>query len=125
MPYGFSINLRPLFFPEDRDANRKHIRGALVFAIEADEPTAVTWHRLEVYGFGGQVLLGGQPIDFAGEQQAAVTLEQGSNLVVVNLYGEWHDLVFPFAIGSDKELKFTLPAHGQEGDRVLFGFLRW
>ncbi|NLY30824.1 MAG: alpha-L-rhamnosidase [Firmicutes bacterium] len=123
VPYRFSINLHPLFFPEDRDANRKHIRGALVFAIEVDEPTAVTWHRLEVYGFGGQVILGGQPIDFGGKQQAVVTLEQGPNLVVVNLCGEWHDLVFPFAIGSDKELRFTLPGRGEDADEATFGFL--
>ncbi len=123
VPYGFSINLHPLFFPKERDANRKHIRGALVFAIEVDKPTDITWHKLEVYGWGGRVMLEGEPIDLEGKQEAAVTLKPGANLVVVDLCGEWHDLVYPFAIGSDEQLKFTLPAHGEGDDKPVLGYI--
>ena len=91
VPYRFSIDLQPLFAPDKRDANRERIRGALVFSIDVDEPTEIAWHKLEVYGFGGQVKLSGQPVDFGGSQTANLTLQQGSNLVVVDLR-RWHDL---------------------------------
>jgi len=123
VPYRFSIDLQPLFAPDKRDANRERIRGALVFSIDVDEPTEIAWHKLEVYGFGGQVKLSGQPVDFGGSQTANLTLQQGSNLVVVDLCGEWHDLAFPFALESDKELRFALPALGGGEDKPTFGFL--
>ncbi|MGI6567302.1 MAG: family 78 glycoside hydrolase catalytic domain [Firmicutes bacterium] len=121
--YRFSIDLHPLFFPEKRDANRETIQGALVFAIEVDEATEITWHQLEVYGFGGLPKVGGQHIDLKGKQEAVVSLEEGSNLVVIDLCGGWHDLVCPFAIESDRPLKFVLPTHEGGESQAVFGFV--
>lgn len=123
IPYSFSINLHPLFYPEKRDANQEQLRGALITVINVAQATEVVWHKFEVYGFGGVVRVNGKPLEFEGSLEASVNLREGPNLVVVDLCGQWHDLVFPFGIWSTRPIEFTLPMFRQQDDRPEFGYV--
>jgi alpha-L-rhamnosidase len=109
IPYSFSLDLRPLFLPQKRDANQEQLSGALVMVIHVAQATDVIWHKFEVYGCGGVVRVNGKLIEFEESLEAPVHLKEGSNLVIVDLCGQWHDLVFPFGIWSTEALEFTLP----------------
>ncbi|NMB25758.1 MAG: alpha-L-rhamnosidase [Firmicutes bacterium] len=123
IPYSFSVDLHSLFCPEKKDANREELKGALVMVIHVAKATEITWHKFEVYGFGGVVRVNGELVDFEGSLEASVNLKEGSNLVVVDLCGEWHDLVLPFGIWSPEKLEFTLPWQVQAGDEAIFGYV--
>ena len=106
-PYAWNVDLRRIFAPEKRDANRQHLSGALVFNLHCEEQAQMEWHTTAVYGCGGQVYVNGVALDPSVSQPISVALRSGDNLVVIDLTGEWHDLVMPLAFWSDANLCVT------------------
>jgi len=122
VPYRFSLDMVPLFCPGKTDANRTDLHGALVMNMRAPEDVMATWHKFQVYGYGGRVQVNGQPLEFDHSMAAPISLRQGDNLVVIDVTGEWHDLFFTFAVDSDVTLEFTAPCvnHTLEGPSLGF-----
>jgi hypothetical protein len=117
IPYSFFIDLRPLYLPEVRDANRHILRGALAFNLVSAEEAEVDWHKFDVYGFGGRAYVNGEKLDIGLAMESNVRLKKGDNLVVVDLCGEWHDLLYGFGVWTEHELEFK--ALKEVGDAVV------
>ncbi len=103
-PYAWNVDLRHLYRPAKRDANREQLTGALVCNLHCDDHASLEWHSLPVYGCGGRVYLNGKLLDAGTAQVQKVILRPGNNILVVDLTGEWHDLTLPLVFWSEADL---------------------
>ncbi len=123
VPYAFAIDMLPLFRPAKTDANRENLQGALFMTIRSPMDCVITWHRFQVYGCGGRVQINGQPLHFHDSSKCTIPLKRGENLAVIDVTGEWHDLLFTFAVSSDVPLQFAMTNEIEQSASSSFGFL--
>ncbi len=116
---AYHVDLLPLYRPKKVDANREMLAGALVMNIHAEVSCQLTWHRFGVYGFGGRVLINGNTVEFDSAMSTSVPLQPGDNLVIVDLSGQWHDMVYPFGFSASDSVQLQ-PLSGRGSACLLY-----
>lgn len=92
-PHFWTVDVREIFIPQDRTANRFQLTGLLVGIIEAPRKyTAKLWYYANS-GFpylNGEKLALEQPQLGAAGQMVEVELAAGENILCLDLRDEWH-----------------------------------
>lgn len=117
MPEGenISIDLRPVFFPGDYDANPKNFLGYLCTVIQSPERVNAIIHLSMPgsYGWPEVININGKVYSFKSEDCAEVKLQKGSNLFLIDISGCYHELFVHMNIECSCTLSFNIPGCGK------------
>ncbi|MCK4244860.1 MAG: family 78 glycoside hydrolase catalytic domain [Candidatus Omnitrophica bacterium] len=107
IPYSFTFNLRPYFFPGEVHSNRMEVKGFLFTYIYASHSEIINFYfsssRAKLNGKLIKNDLSKRPT----ERLVRIRLNSGWNSLLIDISGEYHLLQVSLAIGSDQKLSFN------------------
>lgn len=111
-----AIDLRPNFYPGEYDANLKKHSGYIATVIRS--PKAMKG-RIITFSLIGRFKINGKSYSFYESNPAEVELKEGSNPLLIDVGGSFHDLFITLAFDFPEEITFHSPL-GQ-GEFVTIG----
>jgi len=104
LPYNFTIDLTPVYFPGRTDSNVREIKGMLIVNLIAEKDEKIILHCFPWVEWKNVYI--NDKLYCRNERKLSVSLKQGKNQIKFDITGNFHLLQFSISIDTIQNLKF-------------------